>query len=108
MTDNICVSYSLIHGSIGTVKHSDRRSKPLFSTIYIKFDDPKAANSLKDRRGCGKLKEYVPISARTKRFPLKKEKSTVIAEKKTKKTKQTVSITWPCKYYQVSGKYSGL
>ena len=80
MTDNICVSYSLIHGSIGTVKHSDRRSKPLFSTIYIKFDDPKAANSLKDRRGCGKLKEYVPISARTKRFPLKKEKSTVIAE----------------------------
>ena len=106
MTDNICVSYSLIHGSIGTVKHSDRSSKPLCSTIHIKFDDPKAASSLKDRRGCGKLKEYVPISARTKRFPLKKEKSTVIAEIII--IKKTVSITWPCKYYQVSGKYSGL
>ena len=48
----------------------------------MKFDDPKAGNSLKDRRLRGELKECVPITARTKRFPLKKGKSTVIAERK--------------------------
>ena len=45
-------------------------------------DDTKAGNSLKDRRFRGELKECVPITARTKRFPLKKGKSTVIAERK--------------------------
>ena len=58
-TDNINVSDRLINGSIGTVKHLDRRSKPLCSTIYVKFDDPKAGNSLKDRRLRGELKECV-------------------------------------------------
>ena len=58
------------------------RSKPLFSTIYVKFDDPKAGNSLKDRRPTGELKDYVPITARAKRFSLKKGKSTVITERK--------------------------
>ena len=48
----------------------------------MKFDDPKAGNSLKDRRLCGELKECVPITARTNRFPLKKGKSTVITERK--------------------------
>ena len=48
----------------------------------MKFDDPKAGNSLKDRRVRGELKECVPITARTKKFPLKKGKSTVIAERK--------------------------
>ena len=48
--NNISVSDRLINGSIGTVKHTDRRSKPLCSTMYVKFDDPKAGNSLKDRR----------------------------------------------------------
>ena len=43
----------------------------------MKFEDPKAGNSLKDRRRHGELKECVPITAR---FPLKKGKSTVIAE----------------------------
>ena len=52
-TDNTSVSDRLINGSIGTVKHIDRRPKPLCSTIYVKFYDPKAGNSLKDRRLCG-------------------------------------------------------
>ena len=82
LTDNISVSDRLINGSLGTLKHLDRRSKPHCSTIYVKFDDPKAGNSLKDRRLCGELKECVSITARAKRFPLKKGKSTVIAERK--------------------------
>ena len=48
----------------------------------MKFDDPKAGNSMEDRRLCGALKECVQITARTKRFPLKKGKSTVITERK--------------------------
>ena len=82
LPDNIGVSDRLINGSIGTVKHLDRRSKPLFSTIYMKFDDPKAGKSMKDRMLCGEVKECVPITARAKRFPLKKRKRTVIAERK--------------------------
>ena len=82
LTDNISVSDRLINGSIGTVKHLHKRSKPLCSTIYVKFDDPKAGNSMKDRRLRGELKECVPITATAKRFPLKKGKSTVIAERK--------------------------
>ena len=48
----------------------------------MKFDDPKAGNSMKDRRLRGELKERAPITARAKRFPLKKGTSTVIAERK--------------------------
>ena len=50
----------------------------------MKFDDNslKAGNSLKDRRLRGELKECLPITAKAKRFPLKKGKSTVIAERK--------------------------
>ena len=47
----------------------------------MKFDDPKAGDSMRDRRLCGELKECVPITARAKRFPLKKGKSTVVAER---------------------------
>ena len=82
LTDNIGVSDRLINSSIGTVKHLDRRSKPACSTIYVKFDDPKTGNSMKDRRLCGELKECVPITARAKRLPLKKGKSAVITERK--------------------------
>ena len=35
----------LAEGSIATVQHLDRRSKLLFSTIYVELDDPKADNS---------------------------------------------------------------
>ena len=45
------------------------------------FDDPKAGSSLKDRRLGFELKEFVPVTARAKRFPLKKGKSTGITEK---------------------------
>ena len=82
LTDNISVSDRLINGSIGTVKHLGRGSKPLCSTVHVKFDDPKAGNSLKDRRLCSELKECVTITARAKRFPLKNGKSNVIAERK--------------------------
>ena len=82
LTDNISVSGRLINGSIGTVKHLDRRSKPLCSTTYVKFDDPKAGNSMKDGRLRGELKECVPIIAKVNRFPLKKGKSTVIVKRK--------------------------
>ena len=82
LTDSISVSDRLINSSIGTVKHLDWRLKPLCSTVYVKFDEPKAGNSLKDRRLRGELKECVSITARAKRCPLKKGKSIVIAERK--------------------------
>ena len=50
--------------------------------MYVKFDDPKVCNSVKDRRHCGELKKCIPITARAKRFPLKKGKSTAIAKRK--------------------------
>ena len=49
LTDNMNVFDGLINGSIGTVKHLDIRSNSLCSTKYVKFDDPKAENSMKDR-----------------------------------------------------------
>ena len=69
LPDNIRVSDRLINCSIDTVKHLHKRSKPLGITAYVKFDEPKTGISLKDRRLCGELKECVPITARTKRFP---------------------------------------
>ena len=51
------------------------------STIYVKYDDSKAGNSLKDRL-LGELKECLAITARAKRFQLKKGKSTAIADRK--------------------------
>ena len=82
LTVNINVPDRLMNGAIGTVLHLDMRSKPLCSTIYVKFDDPIAGNSLKDRRLRNELKECVPITAITKKFPLTKGKSTVVAERK--------------------------
>ena len=58
LADNINVSDRLINGLIGTVKHLDRRSKPLCSTIYVKFDGPKAGSSMKDRSLCGMFTNY--------------------------------------------------
>ena len=77
LTEIITVSDTLINGSNDTAKHLDLRSKSFCSTIYIKFVDPKAGNFLKDRRRCGELKECAPVTARTKRFPIKKGKNTV-------------------------------
>ena len=57
------------------------RSKLLCCAINVKFNDPKTGNSLKNRRPCGELKECVHC-CQTKRFPFKKGKSTIIAEKK--------------------------
>ena len=48
----------------------------------MKFDDPKAGNSFKNRRLCGELKECVPISATSKSFPFTKGKTTITAQRK--------------------------
>ena len=40
----------VVNGSIGRGKHLDMGSKPLFSTIYVKFDDSEAGNSKKTWR----------------------------------------------------------
>ena len=77
LTDNISVSDKLSNSSIGTVKHLDKRWKPLCSTIYVTFDGSKAGNSLKDGRLRGELKECVPITAGM-RFLSKKGRSTII------------------------------
>ena len=69
LTDNISIADRLISGAICTGNYLDKRSKSLCRTIYVKFDDPKVGNSLKNRGLCGDLKECVPITARTKRFP---------------------------------------
>ena len=70
LTDNMVVSSRLIKGSIGTVEHLDMISKPFCSAVLLKFD-LKAGNSLKNRRLRGEVKEYVPITARLKRFCVK-------------------------------------
>ena len=41
LTDNIKVSDRLIDSSTGTVKNLNKRSKPFFSTIYLKLDGSK-------------------------------------------------------------------
>ena len=83
LTDNISMSDRLINGSIGTVRHLQMKpDKPLLGMIYVKFDDPNSGNSLKDRRLRGELKVCVSITARTKRFPFRKGKTTVMAGRK--------------------------
>ena len=80
--DNINVLDRLINASVSTVEHLDIKSKPLCSIIYMKFDDARAGNFLKDRRLRGELKECVLITLTTKKFPSKKGKSTFIDERK--------------------------
>ena len=65
----------------------------------MKVDDPKTGNSLKDRRLCGTLRECGPITTRAKKFPLKKGKSTVIAERKQFLLILRHAITVLRKYY---------
>ena len=78
LTDNISFSDRLINGSIGTVRHLQMKpDKPI-----LKLDDPNAGNSLKDRSLSGELKECVSITARTKRFPFRKGKTIIMAERK--------------------------
>ena len=72
LTDDLTVTDRLINGSIGTVKHINRRPKLLCSTIHVKFDDPKAGNSLKDRRFHGELKGCVPIAVKEVSFKKRK------------------------------------
>ena len=73
LADNINVFDRLINGPIVKVKHLDIRLNSLCSTIYVKFDDPKAGNSMKDGRLRNELKGCVPITARTKSLSLLKE-----------------------------------
>ena len=66
LADNISVFDRLINGSIGTIKHLDMRSKSLYCTLYVKFANPKAGNSPKDRRLCDELDDCVTIIVRAK------------------------------------------
>ena len=47
LTSSVNVLVRLISGSIGTVKHLDVRLNSLYSTICVKFDDPKLATPWK-------------------------------------------------------------
>ena len=83
LTDNISVNDRLINGSIGTVKYCNFScNHPLLGSIYVKFDDPKAGNSLKDNRLRDELKECVPISAVVKQFPFTKGKTMINVQRK--------------------------
>ena len=50
--------------------------------IYIKFDDSKAGNSLKNNRLRGELKDCVPIRAIVKNFPFTKGKTVITVQRK--------------------------
>ena len=63
-TDYISVCDRLSNSSIGIVNHLHRRLEPFRRTIYLKYDDPKVGNSLKDVKLRGKLKECITITAR--------------------------------------------
>ena len=83
ITDNINISDRLINGSVGTVKYLNmKHNKPLLGDIYVKFDDPRAGNSLKRGYLRGELKECVPISARTKPFPFTTGNTTITVQRK--------------------------
>ena len=83
LTDNISVADRLINGSIGTIRYLHfNPNYPLLGEIYVKFDDPKAGNSLKDNRLRGELKECVPIRAIVKTFPFTKGKTNVTVQRK--------------------------
>ena len=83
VTVNIDVSDRLINGSIGTVKllHINP-NYPLFGEIYVKFDDLKAGNSLKNNRLRGELKHCVPIRAIVQTFPFKKGNTSITVQRK--------------------------
>ena len=55
LTNNVSVSDELIDGSIDTVKYLDITSNPFCSTQYLKFNEPKAGNCLKDRKSMNQL-----------------------------------------------------
>ena len=76
LSDNIGVSDRLIKVHL-THLNTWTRDKSHF-VVQSGF----AGNSLKDRKLRGELKECVSITARAKRFPLKKRKSTITADRK--------------------------
>ena len=82
LTDNISFFDRLINSSIDMGKHLHMRLMLLGNKIYVKFDDPKAGNSPKERGLPGELKECLTIIARARGFPLKKGGSTVIGGRK--------------------------
>lgn len=51
LTDNINFSDKLINSSFDIANHLDMRSKSLCSLMYVKFDDQKPQDSLKDIDG---------------------------------------------------------
>ena len=84
LTSNINTSDKLINGSTGEVKYilMPRGGNNLVGSIYVKFDDPNAGNSLKNNRLKDELKHCVPITAITKTFPYSSRKRTVTVQRK--------------------------
>ena len=73
----------MINGCIGTVKFLNvNPNYTLFGEIYVKFDDPKAGNYLKNNRLRGELKDCVPIRAIVQSFPFTKGNTTITVQRK--------------------------
>ena len=73
----------LINGSIGTVINIQSRLQegPASGTIYVKFEDEKAGSKYKDVRLRGDLKQCVPITVRTNKFPLARSNNVWVERK---------------------------
>ena len=83
ITGNINISEKSINGFFGIVKYLNMKySKPLFGRIYIKFDEPVAGNSLKDRRLDEELQDCVPVTAIIKIFPYRHRGPIVFVKRK--------------------------
>ena len=66
VTTNANAAYKLINGACGQGMYQN----PLHQgSIYVKFDDPSAANSKNNRNFSGELKECVSIRSAPKTFP---------------------------------------
>ena len=70
LTTNVDTADKLINGSCGQIKQMQVKYPNLLDqrTIYVKFDEPHAGNSKKNRNLPGELKECVPINLCPKRF----------------------------------------
>ena len=83
LTHNIDIADKLVNGSIGTIKKLHfNPDYPLLGVIFLKLDDPKAGNKLKDSRYRGELKECVPISPIVTPFSYTKGKTVLTVQRK--------------------------
>ena len=95
LTANINTVDKLINGSSGEIMSMQfpQGGNNLSGRIFIRFDDPKAGNSLKDNRLRGELKHCVPITAITKTFPYSHKRKTITVQRKQFPLKLAHAIT---------------